>query len=227
MRTKIFIDFDGTLFDTERMKNDLNQPLIDAGMSPELVQEEYEIWKKAKGHPDPEAMLESLIIKYPDFNFNGAMKKTREVVEGAKKYLFEDVTSFLEKIDRKRFEPILFTLGFEHWQSQKIEKCNISHYFADVLYPIGDKVDSLRELVGIGERFIVLDDSQEFIDAVTAEFSERAEIVQMNRYPVPKEDQEGSEEETKPLKEIKQITSLSEFKDFSLPEHTDYSMAIQ
>lgn len=202
MKIKIFIDFDGTLFDTEKLKDELNQAMIDCGLSRSTVEQEYQEWKEAHSHPDPEAMLQEIIAKYPDIDFSGAAERTRQIIENCGKYLFPDAVRFLEGIDRNRFEPILFTLGFEHWQSEKVQLSKIEAYFADIIYPIGDKASRLSELVKPDELFYVLDDSTDFTETVK-ELYPQARVIAIDRYFVPKEG--GTTDKVVKLEDIKEF----------------------
>lgn len=211
MKTKIFIDFDGTLFDSQALKNDLNAVMISAGLLPEQVQAEYDDWKRVHGHPDPEAMLELNIAKNPEINFEGAVEKTKAIIAGSGQFLFDDVVAFLDNIDTERFEPYIFTLGFEHWQKQKVEACGLNQKFDrnHILYLQGVKKDHLRNYIKPGENFIIIDDSEDFIQAVKAEFSETATIIQMDRYPDPEQTDEDLEAENDGINRVRDLKDFS------------------
>lgn len=179
-KTKIFIDFDGTLFDSRRFKRDVHQIPVDLGLDREVVEKAYEEWKKTH-HADPIAMLRWLATTNRFDRVEEAIKRTQEIIDNSGDYLFDDALDFLKRIDRTRFSPILFTLGYESFQNEKILRCQIEHFFDEVIYTEIEKIQSLAELAS-GEGFFVIDDTVKFLQAVRAEFAGSGNVIGIDRY---------------------------------------------
>jgi len=126
---KIYIDFDGTLFDStkhyQEYKNIFKKYNIDIES---YSNKEY---KKEKNYD----ILTKKIIK--EYNLNPSIYKEIDKIY-SEKLIFKDAITFLKKYHNK-YELILLTLGNIDYQQKKINKTNISKYFKDIIITNKDK----------------------------------------------------------------------------------------
>lgn len=138
MKTKIYIDFDSTLFNTDEFYGEFLNICEKYNVdSKQVINIKNETFKKAC-----------------DFNLDILSKKTSEIHNLKKefldeveklyssKYLFDDTISFLESIYLK-YELVLFTYGNESYQNKKINATRIDKYFKDIIITENRK-DSLN-----------------------------------------------------------------------------------
>lgn len=138
MKTKIYIDFDSTLFNTDEFYGKFLN-----------ICEKYNVDNKQVIN-----IKNKTFKKACDFNLDILAKKISEIHNLKKefldeveklyssKYLFEDTISFLESIYLK-YELVLFTYGNKSYQNKKINATGIDKYFKDIFITENRK-DSLN-----------------------------------------------------------------------------------
>lgn len=129
---KIYIDFDGTLYDTTNLYNkfisifkkyNINKEYID-----KIMHESY----------NNDKTLDSIakkIIKDNNLN-NNILTEINTIYSND--LVFKDVIPFLEKYYQK-YDLILLTLGNKQYQQKKINSSNLSKYFKDIIITDKDK----------------------------------------------------------------------------------------
>jgi len=130
---KIYIDFDGTLFDNNKLYNNF----INIFTKENIKKEELEkyINKTYKDSKNFDILAKNLINKY-NLNTNISDEINNLYSE---KLIFKDTIPFLEKYYQK-YNLILLTLGTkEEYQLKKIKSSNISKYFKDIIITTKDK----------------------------------------------------------------------------------------
>lgn len=137
---KIYIDFDGTLFDTDKFYEDflgicfkykLNKEKID--LANKLLFPESYLFNMDK-------LIDYLIKEYNiSFSFKNEVNNLF-----SNKYVFPDVISSLEVLKNK-YELIILTYGEYNYQNKKIEKSSLKDYFKDII--ITDKIKSTLDNV--------------------------------------------------------------------------------
>ena len=132
---KIYIDFDGTLFDTDRFYKDF----LDVCLKYNLDNEKVNL---AKTSLFPESYLFNMdiIVDYLIKEYNLSLEFKSDVNNlFSAKYVFCDVIDCLE-ILKKNYELIILTYGQLVYQTRKIEGSNLKEYFKD--NNITDKIKS-------------------------------------------------------------------------------------
>ena len=129
---KIYIDFDGTLFDT----NQLYQNFVNV-FSKYNIEEQY-IKKKMKEKYQKHKSFDILAKEIINENNldNDILKEIDKIY--SKKLIYPDIIPFLEKHYQK-YELILLTLGNKTYQQKKINSTNINKYFKDIIITDKDK----------------------------------------------------------------------------------------
>ncbi|MCL5410372.1 MAG: HAD hydrolase-like protein [Patescibacteria group bacterium] len=182
MKTKIFIDFDNTLYDTRFLKKDLFEVLQSQGFSKEEVLAAY---KKATSNYNysPTNHLEEL-LKIKSFNTKATAAIIESLYLDAPEHLFKDSVSFLKSLDRKKFEVDLLTLGDTDFQKRKVEASGITKYFDNIYYCEEQKWIFLKTLVKPNERFYVIDDRGDALFEISKDFK-LCYTIEINRTAEP------------------------------------------
>ncbi len=121
----IYIDFDGTLFDTDKFyKEFLN-------ICKSYNVEEAKVFNIRNESQDL-FNLDALALKIKDrFNLDdGFINKVNSLYDS--KYLYDDVINFLEKY-YKKYNLYMLTFGEANYQIKKINSTNLNKYFKDII----------------------------------------------------------------------------------------------
>lgn len=128
---KIYIDFDGTLFNTDKFYQDYLTILNKYNISSfEIDEMKKELFTNRRFNLD--ILTDYIISKY---NIKNLKQEVESLYNNS--YVFEDVIPFLEKY--KNYNLILLTLGDIDYQNRKIESSNLSKYFQDIIITDVDK----------------------------------------------------------------------------------------
>lgn len=126
---KIYIDFDGTLFDSTKLhqeyKKIFNKHNIDID----------NIFKKSYQQEKNFDVLTKKITK--EYNLNPSIYEEIDNIY-SENLIYKDVIPFLEEYHNK-YDLILLTLGNINYQQKKINKTNISKYFKEIIITNKDK----------------------------------------------------------------------------------------
>lgn len=166
---KIFLDFDGTLFDTENaFKRDLFSVFVSCGISLEMVEDVYEEMSKTRFFGgfmySPQQHAEALRKK--NFLKIDEKKLLAEVscfMKGdLSRYVFSDSFGFLNSF--KKSELHILTFGEERYQKEKIAQSGVKKYVADVFVVQEEKSKTIARMCQEGgEKIFFLDDSLKMV----------------------------------------------------------------
>lgn len=134
MKKKFYIDFDSTLFDSDKYLHEL-----------------YSICEKHKiNKQELDGIIKNIFNEKHRFYIDDLLDyllKEKKVNENIKKdffdlentsFLYDDSIDFLKSIQEK-YTPILLTRGNIYHQQKKIKACNITQYFSDIIITPGNK----------------------------------------------------------------------------------------
>ncbi|MFO7807654.1 MAG: hypothetical protein R6V40_04530 [Candidatus Moraniibacteriota bacterium] len=126
---KIFTDFDDTIFNTKRFKNDFVKVFNKNGISKEEFNRTYYNHSiREVGGYDFEKQLE--LINWPsEFSRKKAIQDFKELIDGLNGYVFEDFYSFVKKFDRENL--FLISFGDSDFKNLKIKKSGVAQYFKE------------------------------------------------------------------------------------------------
>lgn len=131
--TKIYFDFDGTLFNTDQFYQDFLQICFKYNITNEMINQAKEQLFSSKKFDMDE------IINYFSLNYQINPKIKEEIKElYSNKYLFDDVINNLIKLKTK-YELFILTLGNFNYQTNKINGCKIKEYFSKIIITEIDK----------------------------------------------------------------------------------------
>ncbi len=138
MKAKIYIDFDGTLYDSNKLINNFLNICNKYGISKTQVQEVKKDLFTKENLFNLDILAETLYIK---------MKLPEEMLTEVEElysatYLYKDVIEALDKIRlTKKYEVIILTYGNIAYQKKKIESSNLNEYLQDVIITESSKTN--------------------------------------------------------------------------------------
>ena len=137
--TKIFIDFDGTLFDRTSFKQKLFGEISHLGLDQNKVLKEYQ---KARSRFLPEDFIDSLMGAIGEQEMKKFLKALNSEIP---QLLFNDTVNFLSTINVLKYEINLLTFGHPKFQKRKVRLTRIRPYFHKVYYVDRAKTAFLKE----------------------------------------------------------------------------------
>lgn len=176
--TKLFIDFDGVLFNAKKFKNDLLREVARSGFSPQEVEDTY-ISECLDGQYLPEDHLKRL-AKIHSFNLSLARARIESIISKSDKYLFDDVQECLQEISKLNYDSCLITLGHPDFQPRKVKISGIEGFFKHRYYTAVPKVEYLSDTIGKKEKFIIVDDRGDTLEDIAKKFPQ-ALAIEMRR----------------------------------------------
>lgn len=134
MKEKFYIDFDSTLFDSNKYLHELYEICEKYGTNREKLDE----------------IIDSIFKHHKDFFIDDLLNYLLEEKKVNKKikedfiklentsFLYNDSLNFLKAI-KEKYTPILLTCGNISHQEKKINACNIAQYFSNIIITPGNK----------------------------------------------------------------------------------------
>lgn len=133
MKEKIYIDFDGTLFDTDNFYQEFLHICLKYGITKDKIDLiKAELFKDTLFNIDK--MVDYLVLNY---NVSSNIKKEVEDLY-SNKFVYDDVVSSLDKL-KDKYDLILLTFGEHDYQTKKINGSLLKKYFKDIIMTGGNK----------------------------------------------------------------------------------------
>jgi len=131
----IIIDFDDTLFDTQKFKKELSFCLLDIGIDEKMFWQTYaEARILSDGNFSYSFERHASILEREGFDYKQVLDNLNNVKEKINNFLFEDTIYFLESLKKSKQDLYLLSLGDENFQKLKVGECSISKYFKQVFF---------------------------------------------------------------------------------------------
>ena len=178
MKTKLFIDFDKTLFDTSQVKERLYRIFGQFGFSQEEIDETYAA-EAVDGRFNPEGQAKRL-YKIKPFDLEVFAQKIRLTILDSQKILYSDADVFLNQLNRDKYEVNILSYGDVDFQNRKISHSGIVDKFDNIYVTNIEKQIFLKEIVKKNEYFIVVDDKVSNLEKISAEYP-KAFMIYINR----------------------------------------------
>ena len=163
--TKCFLDFDHTLFATDRLFYvEIKKEIEEAGIDLAVWREAYrEVWSggytMAKHVEAVNRLSGKEVIHFAEFE-----KKLRHDL---RHFVYPDVEPFLKKVKEQGIQLYLLSFGSPEWQKYKVTASGLSQYFDDLFITTteGKKVDVIAERAD-GSNIIMVDNNPEELDFI-------------------------------------------------------------
>jgi len=161
---KIFIDFDGVIFNTELFKKRLIKFFSENGISKKDFDKSYQYFKNQK---IPYSVIKHLKLLF----FLKKIKKKCRYNDILRPYIFKDAEIFLKSFSKNNL--YLLSYGDLNFQKQKIKGAKISDYFRRIIITNKNKAEILKQIIkkdkfGKLEKIIFIDDQPRNIEEVSS-----------------------------------------------------------
>ncbi|MFA6272102.1 MAG: HAD family hydrolase [Patescibacteria group bacterium] len=168
---KIVLDFDHTLFDTEKFKQALQDRLAMFGVTGDQFNSNYRIVKERSGYYNYREHLR-LLAQTEELDENDLLLNFNEIVNSANEFLFPDTVDFLNALKSiPKSELYLLTFGQDEFQQAKVEASGIKAYFREIIDTVESKLlyfDQNQDL----QSAVFLDNRGKTIDQIKAKYSD-------------------------------------------------------
>ena len=185
MKTKLFVDFDGTMFDTSGFKEAIQEVFGKVGFSEADFLRVYQA--ECLNYKFSIEGLTERLKKIHDFNLSLTCARINKLFSEVSRYIYDDVEPFLELVDRSKYELTLLTLGDPSFQRNKVNNSGLEKYFSKILYTEIQKWDYLKKIVNRDEKFILIDDRSDTVHQISLNFP-KALALEMERTNEDKDD---------------------------------------
>jgi len=171
MKTKLFIDFDKTIFDTSQVKERLYRIFGQFGCSKEEIDRTY-LAESLDGKFSPEGQAKRLNQIRP-LDLDIIEMKIKTIIADSAKILYSDTIEFLDNIDRQKFEVDLLSYGDEEFQNRKVKHSGIVDKFDNIYITNIEKQIYLQEnnIVAENDYFIVIDDKLDNLEKISQKYA--------------------------------------------------------
>lgn len=178
-KNPIILDFDYTLFDTTKFKEETIKNLMLLGVTRDIYYQAYQQIRSS--HNDEYIPLEHLkmINQMTNVSLDELSKKYFEALNNCSECLYNDVTSFLDKLTKQKTPLYLLTFGNPTFQKQKVEASGIAHYFKKTIYTNKDKY-SVADKIPNANHATFINDNPHEIQSLQTLFPQ-AEFIQIVR----------------------------------------------
>lgn len=164
----IFIDFDGTLFDTSAFKSEIVRAFTLSGYEPEDIRSTY-IAECLDYKYSPEGQFKRLLdIKHS--NEKLVYSRLNNLYANIPKYLYEDSCGFLTDIDRGKYQSNILTLGDLDFQTKKVMKSGLMDLIENLYICAEQKWDYMKNIVQPRDYFVMIDDRADTLENVKAKY---------------------------------------------------------
>jgi len=159
---KIFIDFDGVIFNTKLFKKQLFKIFNDKS--------QYKKFKKL-GIPYSPLTHLKFLSKKRRVNYKKILATLNKLIRDSKKYVFSDAKKFLNHFPKS--DLYLLSYGDLSFQRQKIKAAGVSKYFRRIVITDKNKAEIIRKLskkdkFKKGEKMIFIDDKRKHVNEIKA-----------------------------------------------------------
>ncbi|MBT9169276.1 MAG: hypothetical protein DDT19_02632 [Syntrophomonadaceae bacterium] len=173
---KIFIDFDGVIFNTELFKQQLIKCFFEAGVLKKDFEKSHQYFENQK---IPYSAIKHLKFlkkflkrKYSyknDRSYSCILKLVEKLFKNLRIYVFKDVEKFLKSFSKN--DLYLLSYGDLNFQKQKIKGAGIFSYFKRIIVTNKSKAKIIKEIIkkdklSKSEKIIFIDDKLQFIEEV-------------------------------------------------------------
>jgi FMN phosphatase YigB (HAD superfamily) len=178
MKTKLFIDFDKTLFDTSKLKEQLVRIFGQFGFSQEEIDQSY-LASYLGGKYSPEGQAQ-LLNNIRPFNLEVAELKIKSMLFDSSRLLYSDSVEFLDNINREKYEVDLLSYGDVEFNNRKVKHAGIADKFDNIYITNIEKQIYLKDIVKQDENFIMIDDKIDILEKISADYR-NAFMIYINR----------------------------------------------
>lgn len=184
---KIVLDFDHTLFDTEKFKQALQDRMAMFGVTVDQFNYNYRIVKEQAGYYNYREHLR-LLSQAEELDENDLLLSFTEIINTASEYLFSDTLNFLDKLKAiTGSELYLLTFGQDEFQQAKVEASGLKKYFKEIVDTVESKLLYFDQKAELHDA-IFIDNRGKTIDQIKSKYP-KVTAIWINRVNTPYDDE--------------------------------------
>lgn len=168
MKTKLFVDFDGTIFNTLAFRDKMFEVFTMAGFTAEEIKNSYAA-ESLDYKYSPYGQMERL-KRIHEFDITKAKTRMDKLIKVSSKFMFDDFVEFVKRIDRENYFLNLITLGDIDFQKGKVKNSGVATLFDNMYYCEIQKSVFLTDIVDMNEKFIIIDDRADALEKIGKKF---------------------------------------------------------
>jgi len=169
MKIKLFIDLDGTLLQTNKLKKELFDELENQGFNKLEINKAYAEECQSNNYTN-EGFLKRL-EKIKKYDKEKTLDLANRLLLQADKFVYKDTIKTLEILSRNpKYELLLLSLGNETFQALKAKSTGLLKYFKKTYFTPVEKYQYLSNLVETNEKFIMVDDRADALHNIKMHF---------------------------------------------------------
>lgn len=164
----LFVDFDGTLFDTAGFRERIYEAFKKSGYEEADIHSSYIAECKDYKY-SPEGQFQRLLdIKHSNIKLVEA--RLDNLYALVPKYIYSDVDDFLREVNRSKYEVNNLTLGDLEFQMKKVNSAGLSDYFDNIYITDVQKWDYLPNIIRPRDYFVVIDDRADTLENIKSRY---------------------------------------------------------
>lgn len=186
MEGTVVFDFDYTLFDAARLKEEMAASLAGCGVPPEAFWDAY-----AQASASADKICDYDPARHVDMlagrltcSRDEALRRIEAVVARAPEFLMPGAVSLLRRLKSEGATLVLLTHGNPAWQERKAERSGLLPHFARAVFAAENK-ERAPELAALEGPVVMVNDNGREIDAIAAAFPDFRMIAVRGPKPAP------------------------------------------
>lgn len=168
-KTPIFIDFDGTLFDTLRFKPEIFDVFIKSGYEQQDINANY--LAECLDYKFNLKDLYGRLLEIKSSNEQLVNSRIENLYNSVRRLLYDDAEEFLQAINRDKYEVNILTLGDLEFQTKKVEHSGLRHLVDNIYITDIQKWDFLPSVAKSFEKLVIIDDRADTLERVRSKYN--------------------------------------------------------
>jgi len=202
---KIILDFDCTIFNTDKFREKVVEAFARHGVSRDLF---YSTLEESRGSGrDWKPEIQFGVLRKQGFgNVDKIQNEFNDILESTHLFLYDDTLPFLKRA-KKMYPLYILSYGEDWFQNKKIEKVSISPYFEKIIVTKNIYKDKEANDLSCGEPSIFVEDNPSALSAAK-KYAPHIITVRINRGDGRYKDEatpKGVDYEVKDLKGVEEI----------------------
>lgn len=167
-KTPIFVDFDGTLFDTALFREQIYEVFVKSGYDLADIRSTF-IAECMDYKYSPEGQF-SRLLEIKHSNEKLVQARLDNLYAMVPRFIYPDTHEFLRTVDRSKYEVNNLTLGDIEFQRKKVEAAGFRDLFDNYFVTDQQKWDFLGSVVKPRDYFLVIDDRADTLENIKSKY---------------------------------------------------------
>lgn len=158
-KKQVYLDFDSTIYNTDKMFIDIQEKCEEYGIKREKILEAKQIFIRENKLFNMSEILDYIKTNH---NFDNALyEEVNNIIKNGKNYIFDDVYDFISELKNKKYQVNILTFGNYAWQNLKISNSGIEDYVNDIV--ITENKKSMLDYISYSSSIFIDDDPNQVL----------------------------------------------------------------